>query len=177
MSFVVVAWIEVLIALGLRWLILNERLEHTVRARRSRPYLTRDELTDLLVEDPRKFARSAPREWLKGLAARTQASSDPEIEGDRTSGNRGYAVVVGYIFLGTPLLGLVVGMIGQTSWELLVATLLLLQVVLLGYWLLRLNQARRQAESVALVASIGGIAAVFVATVVGALLVIAERTA
>ena len=170
MTIAVVAWIEIFVALALRWLVLNERLERTVQARGSHPYLSRDELTDLLVDDPKTFARVASREWLKGVSARTQASSDPDIERRRMSGNRGYVVLLAYLFLGTPLLGLVTVVIASISWMLLVTMLLALQVLLLGYWLQRLREGRRHAEGVAVVAAIGGIAAVLVATVVGAIL-------
>lgn len=172
MIIAAVAWVEVFVVLALRWLILNERLERIIQEQGDHPYLSRDELMELLVENPKSFARTAPREWWKGLLARTSHSSHPNIERTRTSGNRGYTALFAYIFVGTPLLGLGAAVLARVSLNLLVATWLLLQLLLIGYWLQRLWDARRSSERFAVVVSACGIAAVIVATAVGTLFVI-----
>jgi hypothetical protein len=172
MTLVFVVWIEIFLTLALRWLVMNERLDQTFRARESGRYLARDELTDLLVKDPKTFARTAPSQWLKGLSARTQTSTDAVIEQQRTRGNRGYLAVVAYLFLGTPLVLAIAGILGRASMALLAATFLALQGALLSYWLRRLWSARQGPKPDALTTalSIAGICAVVIGALLGAFL-------
>ena len=172
MSIAVVVWIEIFVTLALRWLVLNEQLDRTIRGRPIHGYLGYDELSDLLSNDPKGFARSAPREWLKGLRARTETSPDPVVEHHRTRGNRGYVVMVAYLFLGTPLVLASIGILGRASSVLLAATFLAVQGLILTYWLWRLRIARRRPESGDLTSTVAvtGICAVLVCAAIGAAL-------
>jgi hypothetical protein len=172
---IMVVWVELLITLVLRWTLLNERLDHTIRARQPDGYLQRDELMELLVNDPKKFARSAPREWLKGLDARTEQSADPTIEQDRNRGNRGFLAVIVFAILGVPLV-VAVAILGREAPLLVAIVLLAVQAGLLTYWIQRFLGGCRavEADNFAIAVAIAGIGVVLVASGLAAILLISR---
>ena len=175
MIIVVVLWIECFITLSLRWLVENERLEQTIRSVSPDSHRGRDEMTDLLLRDPGEFARTAPRQWAEGVGTRLQPSPAPAVERRRGGSNRSFAALVVYIFIGTPVLGMLAIAAARTSWVLLVGSTGLIQVILFGYWTNRMIRARRSEEDFDFWVAVSGLTATGAATAIILMLVAGQQ--